>query len=74
MPINYKDFEPLIIVLIFGVLGFIVAMIVKTLHDSGVVVGEILVTPGGTITITNAMTFIVIIFLIIGIVVAATRQ
>jgi len=74
MGISYRDFEPLLLVLVFGLLGFVAAMIVKTLYESNVVIGEILVTPGGTITIANAMAFIVIIFLIIGIVVAATRQ
>jgi len=71
MGIAYEDFEPLIIVLAFGILGFVVAMIMKTLNDNKIIVNEYLT---GTITITTLMSGIIVLFLIVGIVVAATRQ
>lgn len=69
--VSYDDFESLIIVLIFGVLGIIVAMIVNTLNTSGTVINEFVT---GTITITDLIAGIIILFLIIGVVIAAVKR
>jgi len=38
MGIRYEEFEPLLIVLAFGVLGVVMAMIIKTLYDDGIII------------------------------------
>lgn len=69
--VSYDDFEALVIVLIFGVLGLVLSMIVKNLYDSGTVVDEFIT---GTITITEVQAGIIVLFLIFGIVLSAVKK
>ena len=71
MSIDYRDFEWMLIVIVFGILGIVVAMIVKTLNDQSILVPEYLT---GSITITQLMAGIIILFIIGGIVIAATKK
>jgi len=71
MGISYRDFEPLLLVLVFGLLGFVMSMIVKTLYDNGIIIQEYLT---GSITLVQVQVGCIVLFLILGIVVVATRQ
>ena len=71
MSINYEDFEWMLIVIVFGILGIVVAMIIYNLNVQGILVPEFLT---GSITITQVMAGIIILFIIGGIVVAAIKK
>ena len=70
--VSYHDFEALLIVVVFGVLGIVLAMILKTLYDRGIVINEFIT--GGSITISSVMALIIIFSLAIGIIVAGMKK
>ena len=69
--VTYRDFETLIIPLIMGVLGIINAMIFKTLYDEGIIIDAFI---AGTITITDLMTIVVVMWFVVGIILAAVKK
>lgn len=69
--VTYRDFETLIIPLIMGVLGIINAMIFKTLYDEGIIIDAFI---AGTITITDLMTFVVVVWFVMGILITAVKK
>lgn len=69
--VSFSDFEAFFIPIVTTVIGIILAMIVKTLHDEGRVLDEFIV---GSITITDVMTCIVVLFFVIGIIIAAVKR
>lgn len=69
--VSINDMEAFIIPLVMGVIGIIMAMILKTLYDDGIIIDEAI---AGTITITDLMTIVVVIWLIGGILIAAFKK
>ena len=69
--VSASDFDTLVIVLVFGVIGVIVAMLCRTLYVREIILDEFIT---GTITITEFMTGVIILFLVIGVVVAAVKK
>ena len=69
--VSYEDFEVLIIIVIFSVIGIIMAMFLKTLYDLGIIVDEFV---SETITINELMAIVIILFLVVGVVIAATKK
>ena len=69
--IDYKDFETLIIIVVFAVIGIIMSMFLKTLYDRGIIIDEFV---SETITITEIMAIVIILFLVVGVIVAATKK
>ena len=63
--------EAFIIPLVMGVLGIVMAMILKTLYDDGIIIDEVI---SGTITITDLMAVVVVIWLVGGIFIAAIKK
>lgn len=69
--VSYNDFESLVIVLVFGVFGIVIAMIVNTLNTRGIIIDEFLT---GSVTITDLIVGIIILFLVIGVIVAVVKK
>lgn len=69
--VSYKDFEALVIVLIFGVLGVICAMIIYELDARGILIDEFITS---SITVTDLQAFVIIVWLIVGVLVAAIKS
>ena len=63
--------EAFIIPLVMGVIGIVMAMILKTLYDDGIIIDEAI---SGTITITDLMAVVVVIWLVGGIFIAAIKK
>ena len=69
--VDFSDFETLIIPLIFGILGICNAMIIKVLCDENIIVNEIIT---GTIILSDLMTIVVVLWFIVGVVLAAVKR
>ena len=69
--VDFSDFETLIIPLIFGILGICNAMILKVLYDEGIIINEIIT---GTISLSDLMTIVVVLWFIVGVVLAAVKK
>ena len=69
--VSWEDFEVVPIILICGVIGIINAMIFHTLNDEGIIIDEFIT---GSITITNLMALVIVIWLIVGIIIAAVKK
>ena len=69
--VSFSDFETLIIPLIFGVLGICNAMILWNLWHEGIIIDEMIT---GTITINDLMTIVVVLWFIVGVVLAAVKK
>ena len=69
--VSASDFDTLVIVLVFGVIGVIVAMLARTMYVREVILDEFIT---GSITITDFMAGVIILFLVIGVVVAAVKK
>lgn len=69
--VSTDDFDTLLIVLLFGVLGIVIAMIFNAMNTAGVVVDEFVT---GSVSITDLMAGTIVFFLIIGVVVAALKK
>jgi len=65
------DYKAFMTILGFGMLGVIFAGILKALYDNGIVVDEMIT---GSITITDLMTFLVLVWTIIGVMIALLRR
>ena len=68
---SLDDMMTLVIVLVCGVLGVIVAMLTKVLYDNGIVVDEFIT---GSVSLFDSQIFTIIIFLIVGVVIAVLRS
>jgi len=66
-----REFESMLIVLVCVVLGIVMAMMIKTLNDEGIIV-NLLVT--GTITLEHLMFIVFFMWLLVGILLAVTRK
>jgi len=69
--VSTSDFDTLVIVLVCGVIGIVNAMIFNTLNDRGVIINELLV---GTISITDLMIIVILVWLMLGIIIAAVKN
>lgn len=65
-----KPFDKFAIVFICGMVGVILAFIVYGLYSEGIIVDEYIT---GTISITDVMSFIILAWSIIGVVLAAIK-
>jgi hypothetical protein len=66
-----RDYVPVVTIFGFGFFGIIMAAIAKVANDEGVIIDEFIT---GSITITDLMAIIIIIFLLAGVVVAVVRS
>ena len=69
--VSYKDFETLIIILVCGVLGIVNAMIFNTMNTEGIIIDSFV---SGNITILDIMTYTIILWLLVGIIIAAVKK
>jgi hypothetical protein len=69
--VSFSDLETLVIILVSGVLGVVNAMILKTLSDNGILVDAMI---ENTITLTDLMTLVVVIWLVGGILVSVIKR
>ena len=68
---GFSYYKTAVIPFVFGILGVIFSMILKTLYDDGIVVDEMIT---GTITISDLMMMVVVLFFVVGVIIAATRR
>jgi hypothetical protein len=66
-----RDFDAMMIVVIMGCLGVILAFIEYVLYSRGILRDEIVT---GSVTISNLMACTVILFLLVGMVLASLRR
>ncbi|MHA1829061.1 MAG: hypothetical protein ACTSX6_10500 [Candidatus Heimdallarchaeaceae archaeon] len=66
-----RDLASMVIIIISGCLGVLFAGILKALYDKGILIDEMIT---GTITITDLMTVTVLIWLIVGVMIAILRR
>ena len=69
--VAYKDFEALVIILVCGVLGIVNAMIFNTMNTEGIIIDSFV---SGNITILDIMTYTIILWLLVGIIIAAVKK
>jgi len=66
-----SDVNRALIILVMGALGIIFAAITKHLNDTGILIDEFIT---GTITITDVMIVIILVFFVCGVILAALRR
>ena len=69
--VTAKDFETLIIVVVVGIIGIGLAMLIGELHTQQIIVHEAI---GESVTLQQLQTFIIAIFLLLGVLVAAVKK
>lgn len=57
--------------LICGLIGVVLAIVVQLLYDAGIIIDEFIT---GTITLREIQAFIIIIWIIVGVLLAATQR
>jgi len=69
--VSSRDFDTMVIVLVFLVLGLVTSMILWTLNDRGVLIDELV---SGSISITDLQIVVIILWGMVGIIVAAVKK
>ena len=69
--VSFSDFEALIIPLVMGVIGIVNAMIIWNLYYRGIVIDAMI---QNTISIEDLMTIIIVMWFIVGIILAAVKR
>ena len=69
--VSAKDFEVLIIVVVVGIIGIGLAMLIGELHTQEIIVHEAI---GESVTLQQVQTFIIAVFLLLGVIVAAVKN
>lgn len=68
--VSVDDFDALVIILVCGVIGIANAMIFDTLNTRGIGVDQIVTA---NFTITSLMSIVIVLWLFIGVIVAAVK-
>lgn len=66
-----SDVNRALIIMVMGAMGIIFAAVTKHLNDSGILIDEFIT---GSITITDVMTVIILVFFSCGVILAALRR
>jgi len=69
--VRYSDFSIVVTALVSGVMGIIIAMILKTMYEEKIIINEMIT---GTITIESLQLFVIIACLIVGIIIAVSKS
>lgn len=66
-----KEFEMMLIVVTCSIVGFVLAMIIKTMYDNGVIFDELI---SGGITVTDVMLVVTMLWMLIGVIISVLRR
>ncbi len=69
--VSLSDFNTVVIILVCGVLGLVNALILNNLYENGILIQEFV---SGSITIETLMTLVIIVWLMVGIILAAFKK
>jgi len=73
MDIDWQDVKSMLTVALAGVIGIVFAIIINELYNRGIVVDE-LMTHFGLSSITDLQVFVIIVFILLGIVWSTVRR
>ncbi len=69
--VSLSDFNTVVIILVCGVLGLVNALIINNLYENGILIQEFV---SGSITIETLMTLVIVVWLMVGIILAAFKK